>query len=65
MCMNIFGVAMDYLSRNPEADAEFALGSIGVGETAGTLMGSLAGVTFDTQLCGLAKRSGRWCSTLP
>ncbi|KAL6903114.1 Batten's disease protein Cln3 [Trichoderma evansii] len=65
MYMNIFGVAMDYLSRNPEADAEFALGSIGIGETAGTLMGSLAGVTFDTQLCGLAKRSGRWCSTLP
>lgn len=65
MYMNIFGAAMDYLSRNPEADAEFALGSIGIGETAGILIGSLAGVTFDTQLCGLAKRSGRWCSALP
>lgn len=65
MYTNIFGAAMDYLSRNPETDAEFALGSIGIGETAGTLIGSLAGVTFDTQLCGLARRSGRWCSALP
>ncbi|KAL7921041.1 Batten's disease protein Cln3 [Trichoderma austrokoningii] len=65
MYMNIFGAAMDYLGRNPETDAEFTLGSIGIGETAGTLIGSLAGVTFDTQLCGLAKRNGRWCSALP
>ncbi|KAK6446628.1 hypothetical protein FP744_10002878 [Trichoderma asperellum] len=65
MYMGIFGAAMDYLGLNPEADAEFAIGSIGIGETAGILIGSLAGVTFDTQLCGLAKRSGRWCSTLP
>jgi battenin len=64
MYMNIFGAAMDYLSRNPDDDAEFALGSIGVGETAGTLIGSLAGVTFESQLCGLANRSGRWCSTI-
>lgn len=64
MYMNIFGAAMEYLSRNPDADAEFALGSIGVGETAGNLIGSLAGVTFESQLCGLASRSGRWCSTV-
>ncbi|KAL7898618.1 Batten's disease protein Cln3 [Trichoderma sp. SZMC 28014] len=63
--MNIFGAAMDYLTRHSENDAEFALGSIGIGETAGILIGSLAGVTFDTQLCGLAKRAGRWCSALP
>ncbi|PON24712.1 hypothetical protein TGAM01_v206220 [Trichoderma gamsii] len=63
--MNIFGAAMDYLTRHSENDAEFAVGSIGIGETAGILIGSLAGVTFDTQLCGLAKRSGRWCSALP
>lgn len=63
--MNIFGAVMDYLTRHSENDAEFALGSIGIGETVGILIGSLAGVTFDTQLCGLAKRSGRWCSTLP
>ncbi|KAL7934557.1 batten's disease protein Cln3 [Trichoderma chlorosporum] len=53
MFMNIYGAAMEYLSRNPEADGEFALGSIGVGETAGILIGSLAGVTFESQLCGL------------
>lgn len=63
--MNIYGAAIDYLTRHAENDAEFALGSIGIGETAGILIGSLAGVTFDTQLCGLAKRSGRWCSALP
>ncbi|RFU74741.1 hypothetical protein TARUN_7516 [Trichoderma arundinaceum] len=64
MYMNVYSTAMEYLSRNPDADAEFALGSIGVGETAGILIGSLAGVTFESQLCGLANRSGRWCSTV-
>ncbi|KAL7906320.1 Batten's disease protein Cln3 [Trichoderma velutinum] len=64
MYMNIYGAAMEYLKRNPDADAEFALGSIGVGETAGMLIGSLAAVTFESQLCGLASRSGRWCSTI-
>ncbi|UKZ81356.1 hypothetical protein TrVFT333_009128 [Trichoderma virens FT-333] len=64
MYMNIYGAAMEYLSRNPDADAEFALGCIGVGETAGILIGSLAAVTFESQLCGLASRSGRWCSTI-
>ncbi|KAL7962791.1 Batten's disease protein Cln3 [Trichoderma compactum] len=64
MYMNIYGAAMEYLGRNPDVDAEFALGSIGVGETAGTLIGSLAAVTFESQLCGLASRSGRWCSTI-
>ncbi|PTB62568.1 hypothetical protein BBK36DRAFT_1128755 [Trichoderma citrinoviride] len=64
MYMNILGAAMEYLGRNPEADAEFALGSIGVGETVGILIGGLAGVTFEAQLCGLASRNGRWCSTI-
>ncbi|KAL7793649.1 Batten's disease protein Cln3 [Trichoderma ceciliae] len=64
MYMNIFVVVMDYLSRNPEVDAEFALGSIGIGETAGILIGSLAGVAFESQLCGLVNRGGRWCSTI-
>ncbi|KAL7947436.1 Batten's disease protein Cln3 [Trichoderma barbatum] len=63
MYMNILGAAIEYLSRNPDADAEFALGSIGVGETTGILIGSLAGVTFESQLC-LANRNGRWCSTI-
>ncbi|KAL6694552.1 Batten's disease protein Cln3 [Trichoderma pleuroticola] len=64
MYMNIYGAGMEYLSRNPDVDAEFGLGSIGVGETAGMLIGSLAAVTFESQLCGLASRGGRWCSTI-
>ncbi|KAK1238797.1 hypothetical protein MKX07_004373 [Trichoderma sp. CBMAI-0711] len=63
MYMNTFGAAMEYLSRNPEEDAEFALGSIGIGQTVGLLIGGLAGVLFEAQLCGLASRIGRWCST--
>ncbi|KAL7818588.1 batten's disease protein Cln3 [Trichoderma gracile] len=63
MYMNTFGAAMEYLGRNPEEDAEFALGSIGVGQTVGLLIGGLAGVLFEVQLCGLASRTGRWCST--
>lgn len=63
MYMNTFGAAMEYLSRNPEEDAEFALGSIGVGQTVGLLVGGLAGVMFEAELCGLGSRSGRWCAT--
>ncbi|KAL7798713.1 batten's disease protein Cln3 [Trichoderma afarasin] len=63
MYMHIYNAAMEYLSRNPDDDAEFALGSIGVGETVGMLIGSLAAVTFESQLCGLASQKGRWCST--
>ncbi|TFB00944.1 Protein BTN1 [Trichoderma ghanense] len=64
MYMNTFAAAMEYLSRNPEEDAEFALGSLGVGQTVGMLVGGLAGVTFEAQLCGLASRNGRWCGSM-
>ncbi|KAL6872010.1 batten's disease protein Cln3 [Trichoderma novae-zelandiae] len=64
MYMSLFGAATEYLGRNPDVDAEFALGSIGVGQTAGRLVGALAGVTFEARLCGLASRNGWWCSTM-
>ncbi|KKP04818.1 hypothetical protein THAR02_03076 [Trichoderma harzianum] len=64
MYMHIYNAAMEYLSRNPDDDAEFVLGSIGVGETVGMLIGSLAAVTFESQLCGLASQKGRWCSII-
>lgn len=56
---NIFATVMDEVS-DPE-NQEFSLGTVGAGETAGLLLGGLAGALMESNLCGLPNDGSRWC----
>ncbi|OAA70580.1 CLN3 protein [Cordyceps fumosorosea ARSEF 2679] len=61
---NVFASALEQMAVDRPADAEFGLGVIGVGETAGTLCGSLLAALAEQSLCGVDAGTGtRWCYT--
>ncbi|KAM3515095.1 hypothetical protein MY11210_001213 [Beauveria gryllotalpidicola] len=63
---NIFASALEQMATDKPADAEFALGVISTGETAGTLCGSLLAALAEQSLCSVDAGTGtRWCYTTP
>ncbi|PHH66614.1 hypothetical protein CDD81_6451 [Ophiocordyceps australis] len=61
--INIFAKAMEQLSTESSAEAEWSLGCISAGETIGVLMGSLYGSFIEAQLCSQSSGVGRWCTS--
>lgn len=61
---NIFASALEQMAADTPADAEFGLGAISAGETAGTLSGSLLAALVEQSLCSVDGGNGaRWCYT--
>ncbi|KAJ6780795.1 hypothetical protein PWT90_09474 [Aphanocladium album] len=61
---NIYASALEQMATDKPADAEFGLGAISAGETAGTLCGSLLAALVEQSLCSVDAGTGtRWCYT--
>lgn len=61
---NVFASALEQMATDKPADAEFGLGVISTGETAGTLCGSLLAALVEQTLCSVDAGTGtRWCYT--
>ncbi|TQV97754.1 hypothetical protein V2A60_006517 [Cordyceps javanica] len=61
---NVFASALEQMATDKPADAEFGLGIISTGETAGTLCGSLLAALVEQSLCSIDAGTGtRWCYT--
>ncbi|OAR01514.1 hypothetical protein LLEC1_08198, partial [Akanthomyces lecanii] len=61
---NVFASALEQMATDKPADAEFGLGIISTGETAGTLCGSLLAALVEQSLCSVDAGTGtRWCYT--
>lgn len=59
---NVYASALEQMATDNPADAEFGLGVIGAGETAGTLCGSLLAALAEQSLCSVDAGTGtRWC----
>lgn len=60
--VNVFATAVSQTASEDAPDAEYALGVIGVGETAGVLLGELFGSLLELSLCMVDRGTGlRWC----
>lgn len=61
---NVYASALEQMATDRPADAEFGLGVISVGETAGTLCGGLLAALVEQSLCSVDAGTGaRWCYT--
>lgn len=61
---NVFARSLEQLDHVAGADAEFCFGTVGAGETAGVLMGSLLGSLLEAQSCASGRGPSRkWCYT--
>lgn len=59
---NVYASALEQMASDKPADAEFALGAISAGETAGVLFGGLTSALVEGRLCSVDARTGsRWC----
>ncbi len=59
---HVFATAVEQTSNEHVDDAEYTLGVIGVGETAGVLLGTLLGTFIEMGFCEVDRGTGlRWC----
>lgn len=63
---NVFASALEQMATDKPSDAEFGLGIISSGETAGSLCGSLLAAFVEQSLCSIDMGNGvRWCYSKP
>lgn len=62
--MGTFAAAMEDKGFESRGQHEFGLGFIGVGESAGLILGAMAGAALEVVMCGMPLEDGeRWCDT--
>lgn len=61
--INVYGHALESLSRDAPTQARFGLSFIGCSEVLGLLVGNLTGCVIESRLCAEPESAiGRWCS---